>query len=201
MRIGIFGGSFDPIHLGHLILAEQCREIARLDQVWFIPCAQQPLKDHQTIASDRQRCEMIELAIAGCDPFHLSKIEVERGGVSYMVDTLEQIHAQQPDDELFLLLGSDSLASFSRWKAPERICQLAIPIVVNRPQTEPIELSCLLEFADQERLNAISEAQFASRWIDISSSEIRQRVADQQSLRYLLPRAVEKYIETQKLYR
>ena len=133
MRIGIFGGSFDPIHLGHLVLAEQCREQADLDQVLFVPCALQPHKRDGAQGTDRQRCEMVELAIAGHHPFGLSKTEMERGGVSYTVETLAQFRDSNPEDEWFLLMGDDSLECFSTWREPERICQLAIPLVVNRP--------------------------------------------------------------------
>jgi nicotinate-nucleotide adenylyltransferase len=200
MRIGIFGGTFDPIHLGHLILAEHCREQARLDQIWFIPCAQQPLKERQTTTTDRQRCEMVELAIAGCDPFHLSKLELERGGTSYTVDTLEQIESMQPGIQLFLLIGDDSLESFSKWKSPARICELAIPLIANRPGFDSIDLTPLQAFTTPERFAEIESYRIASPMIEISSTNLRDRVAQGKSIRYLVPRAVEKYIETQKLY-
>lgn len=200
MRIGIFGGSFDPIHLGHLILAEQCRQAARLDQVWLIPCAQQPLKQQPPIASNRQRCEMIELAIAGCQAFYLSKLEIERGEISYTVDTLKQIRLDQPDDELFFLIGADSLAQFANWKSPAEICELATPIIFNRPGESPIDLKSLSEMVPEKRMSEIADHQITSRLIDISSTEIRNRIAAKESIRFLLPRAVEKYIETQNLY-
>ena len=105
MRIGIFGGSFDPIHVGHLMLAEHCREQAELDQVLFIPCAQQPHKKDGAFGSNRQRTEMIDLAIGGHPSFLRSSIEIDRGGVSYTVETLEQLTKENPEDELFLMLG------------------------------------------------------------------------------------------------
>lgn len=200
LRIGILGGSFDPIHSGHLILAEQCRQQAQLDQVWFVPCAQQPLKDRNTITTDRQRCEMIELAIAGHESFHLSKIELERGGISYTVDTLEQIQQLHPKAQLFLLMGEDSLKTFSRWKSPERICELAIPLVVNRPGEQRADLSCFKALTDSSRYQQIESYRIVSPLIEVSSSDLRNKIAASQSVRYLLPRAVEKYIETQKLY-
>ena len=129
MRIGVFGGSFDPIHLGHLILAEQCREQAELDEVWFVPCSLGPHKTDGSHATDRQRIEMIDLALGGHLPFVLSKIEIERGGTSYTVDTLEEIRRSKPDDELFLLMGDDSMANFETWREPAKICQLATPLV------------------------------------------------------------------------
>jgi nicotinate-nucleotide adenylyltransferase len=200
MRIGIFGGSFDPIHQGHLILAEQCREQAQLDQVWFMPCSLGPHKKQGTHGTDRQRTEMIELALGGHEPFLLSRIEIERGGVSYTVDTLEQIHESQPDDELFLLMGDDSLESFDSWRRPERICQLATPLVVGRPGSGQVDLSSLKHYVDECRLASFEECLISSPQIEISSREIRQKVADGKSIRYLTSRGVEKYIETQKLF-
>jgi nicotinate-nucleotide adenylyltransferase len=200
MRIGIFGGSFDPIHLGHLILAEQCREQASLDQVWFVPNSQSPLKPDGTTATDRQRCEMIEFAIAGHEAFYLSKLELERGGTSYTVDTLTEIAAKQPDDELFFLMGGDSLDSFGKWHQPEEILKLAAPLIVNRPGSDPIDLSKLSAYVDADRLASFESLQLESPLIEISSSDLRTRLANKQTVRYQIPRAVEKFIETQKLY-
>ncbi len=200
MRIGIFGGSFDPIHLGHLILAEQCREQASLDQVWFIPCSLGPHKIKGAHGTDRQRIEMIELALAGHEPFMASKIEIERGGVSYTVDTLTEIRQSNPDDELFLLMGDDSLESFDTWREPEQICQLATPLVVNRPGSGNVDLSGLKKYVDETRFQTFQSAVIASPSIQISSSKIREKAAQGKSIRYLTPRPVEKYIETQKLF-
>ncbi len=201
MRIGIFGGSFDPVHYGHLILAEQCREQAKLEQVWFVPCSIQPLKERDSQTTDRQRIEMLEMATAGHDSFRVSRLEIERGGTSYTVETLEQIRITNPDDELFLLMGSDSLDSFAKWKLPERILELASPLVVNRPGSGPVDLSVLSPFAAEERIKQARLSVIESPLIDISSTQLRQRVRDSRSIRYLVPRAVEKYIETQKIYR
>ncbi len=201
MRIGIFGGSFDPIHLGHLILAEQCREQAKLDQVLFVPNAQNPLKPDGASAMDRQRCEMIEFAIAGHESFYLSKVEIERGGVSYTVDTLQEIADNQPDDELFFLMGGDSLDSFDKWHKPEQILKLASPLIVNRPGADPIDLSKLAAFTEPDRLKSFESLLVESPMIEISSSDLRQRIGAGKSGRYQLPRAVEKFIQTQKLYK
>jgi nicotinate-nucleotide adenylyltransferase len=200
MRIGIFGGTFDPVHLGHLILAEHCREQALLDQIWFVPCARQPLKDRAITTTDRQRSEMIEMAIAGCDPFHLSKLELERGGVSYTVDTLEQIISLQPAVQLFLLMGRDSLQTFEKWKSPERVCELSIPLIANRPGSDVVDLSPLRPYASDARFREFESYSIRSPLIEISSTDLRGRIANRQSIRYLVPRAVEKYIETHQLY-
>ena len=200
MRIGIFGGSFDPIHYGHLILAENCREQARLDQVWFIPTAISPHKREGAALTDRQRTELIKLAVGGHESFIVSDLELQRGGVSYTVDTLTEIHDQYPDDDLFILIGSDSLHQLETWREPARICELAIPLVVGRPGAKPVDLDVLVNFVDKQRLQEIKRYQIGSPLIEISSTDMRARVSEGRSIRYLTPRAVEKYIETQKLY-
>lgn len=206
MRIGIFGGSFDPVHYGHLMLAEQCREQARLDKVMFVPAAISPFKTNGPIAKDKQRLEMLSLAIAGHSHFEICALEIKRGGTSFTVDTVSQLHAENSDAELFLLLGEDSLQSFDRWKDPETICNLATPLVVRRPGQQPVndgdtvDLSVLKNLMDEDRFDRANELAVHSRMIEISGTDIRQRIAEQKSVRYLLPRSVEKYIETQKLY-
>ena len=200
-KIGIFGGGFDPIHLGHLLLAEQCREQLDLDRVLFIPCATGPFKPDGPVASDRDRAEMIRLAIGGHTAFELCTRELDRGGISYTVDTLEELKQQYPDDELFLLMGADSLAGFPQWRNPDRICQIATPVVVRRPGTEEVDLARIIQpIVSAERFEEIRQHQIVSRLIEISSSEIRDRRASGKSIRYLTPRAVEKYIETRNLY-
>ena len=200
MRIGIFGGSFDPIHLGHLILAEQCRAAAKLDQVLFVPCAQQPLKQTTSQATERQRSEMIGLAIAGHESFFLSRLELDRGGTSYTVETLEQIRVDHPDAELFLLIGDDSLESFAKWKSPERICELATLLIVNRPGSGKVDYSALSPTIDKNRIAEIESHRIVSPKIEISSTDLRRRIATGHTIRFLVPRAVEKYIETQQIY-
>ena len=200
MRIGIFGGSFDPVHIGHLILAEHCRESASLDEVWFIPSATAPHKTEGATATDRQRMEMLEFALAGHASFLISDVELKRGGVSYTVDTLSQIAEEQPDDELFLMIGGDSLQNFDTWRNPEKICRLATPLVVARPNSDPVNLDSLSPYVDEDRMAEIKRYAFESRLIDISSTEIRTRAAAGRSIRYLTPRAVEKYIESKSLY-
>lgn len=199
MRIGIFGGSFDPIHQGHLILAENCREQAQLDQVLFMPCAMSPHKLEGAHGSDRQRLEMLDFAIGGHPQFVRSDMEIKRGGVSYTVETLRELSAAQPDNEWFLLMGADSLESFSSWREPAEILQLAKPIVVGRPGST-IDLQTLAPLSSASYVEELGELSVESPLIEISSSTIRSRVADQQSVRFLLPRSVEKYIETQKVY-
>lgn len=200
MRIGIFGGSFDPIHQGHLILAEQCREKAKLDQVWFVPCATNPLKADGACGTNRQRKEMIELALAGHEPFRLSSMELDRGGVSYTVETLNTFAETYPDDELFFLMGDDSLESFDQWHEPARILVLATPVVVNRPGSGDVDLTVLEKFVDSDRFAEIKQTQVESPRIEISSSDIRRRIQSGESIRFMTPRSVERYIQSQNLY-
>ena len=200
MRIGIFGGSFDPIHVGHLILAEHCREQAELDQVLFIPCAQQPHKKDGAFGSDRQRTEMVDLAIGGHESFLRSSIEIDRGGVSYTVETLEQLREQHSEDDLFLMIGGDSLNSFATWKQPQRILELATPLVMARPGTGDVDFDLLSPFVDEKKLAEIKSLAIEAPLIDISSTAIRAAAAEEKSFRYQTPRSVERYIQTQKVY-
>jgi len=200
MRLGLFGGSFDPVHYGHLLLAEICREECHLDQVWFMPAATAPHKRNQGHASDSQRLEMLRLAIAGQETFQVSDVEIERGGISYTVDTLKVIRAQRPTDELFFLIGADSLDDFHNWREPKTICQLATIIVVDRHGSQRVDLERFAVFADPQRLEEIRKHRVEFPLIEISSTDIRHRAAAGKSIRFRLPRAVEKYIETNKLY-
>jgi nicotinate-nucleotide adenylyltransferase len=200
MRIGIFGGSFDPIHQGHLIIAEQCREQAALDEIWFVPAATAPHKQGGAMATPKQRMEMVELAVAGHPQFVVKGMEIERGGASYTVDTLEEIKGAHPEANLFLILGGDSAEQMPTWKNPERICELALPLVYFRPGISA-DVESLRSLVAPDRFQAIEQAAIAPRVIDISSTDIRQRIAEGRSIRYLLPRSVEMFIQTQKIYR
>lgn len=199
MRIGFFGGSFDPIHIGHLILAEQCREQARLDEVWFVPSATSPHKRHGPTAGDRQRLEMVQIAIAGHSAFQVSEIELRRGGVSYTVDSLRELTAARPQDDWFFLLGGDALGEFARWREPAEICRLAIPLVYARPGSPP-DLDLLQPFVDEHRFAELRRNVISAIQIDVRSTELRELVRTGRSIRYLTPRSVEKYIETHRIY-
>ena len=202
MRLGVFGGTFDPIHYGHLLLAERCREQCRLDEVWFLPALSPPHKTDDAVTPADKRLEMARLAIAGHPHFIASALEIERGGVSYTWRTLEQIHRQEPQAELFFLLGADSLADFPQWREPAKICELATPIVYRRRGYPEPDFQPLSSWVSPRRFQQIVDSQAVDLpLIELSSTEIREAVAAGQSVRYQLPRAVEKYIETQGLYR
>ncbi len=200
MRLGIFGGSFDPVHMGHLILADCCREKQRLDRVWLIPAHTPPHKQSHQLAPGHDRIEMLKLATGGHEAFQVSTAELDRGGVSYTVDTLEQLKSEDPARELFLVLGSDSLADLPNWKDPPRLCELSTPLVVRRAGSPPPDYKVLSRFVSVEKLRQFEAAQVEMPLIGLSSSDIRRRVADGRSIRFFTPRAVEKYIETHGLY-
>ena len=200
MRIGLYGGSFDPVHYGHLVLADCCREQCRLDAVWFAPAAVPPHKRHRELSPAADRIEMLKLAIGGHEAFSVYLGEVDRGGVSYTVDTLEKLRAEHPADELFLPMGADSLADLPNWRKPERICELAIPVVVRRTGSPEPDDAVLAKLMSPERLSIARENRVTMPVIELSASDIRCRVAAGQGIRYRTPRAVEKYIETHGLY-
>lgn len=199
-RVGIFGGSFDPVHYGHLLLAETCREQAELDRVLFIPAAVSPHKQNQTATPAEDRAEMLRLAIAGHEQMEVSTIEIDRGGVSYTVETLQALADLNPDATLFFLMGADSLHELPSWREPERLCRLAVPLVVHRAGSPEPDFSSLSHLVDADRLTEIQQRQVQMPIVELSSTEMRQRVAEGRSIRFQTPRAVEKYIETQGLY-
>jgi nicotinate-nucleotide adenylyltransferase len=201
MRIGIFGGTFDPIHYGHLILAEQCCEQGRLDEVWFVPAPRPPHKGEHQMTRFEQRVEMLALAIAGHAAFRIDELEKERTGPSYTAETLAELHHRHPGHEFFLLVGSDTLADLPHWREPQRVVQLASLLVTRRPNHEvmPVEeLRARLQLPESMplRLEVVD-----TPLIDIASRDLRRRAAAGRSLRYFLPRAVEIYIQDKKLYR
>src|SRR5437763_11426268 len=155
MRLGLYGGSFDPVHYGHLLLAECCRETLRLDEVWLIPAAVPPHKQTQQRASTKDRLQMIELSLAGHEQILASSLEIDRGGVSYTVDTLAAVRQSHPAATLFLLMGADSLRDLPTWREPARICQLSIPSVVRRGGSSEPDFSVLAPLVSAERLAEI----------------------------------------------
>lgn len=201
MRVGVMGGSFDPVHVGHLILAETCREACRLDEVHLVPAAIPPHKILQARADAQHRLAMLRLAVAGRPELVVSDLEIARGGVSYTVDTLERLRQDRPGDELSLLLGSDSLQDFPTWREPDRIVALATLVVVRRAGVAAAEVR---RWADElsARLGVRAACEVvAMPTIELSSSDLRQRVAAGRSIRFRTPLAVEEYIERAGLYR
>jgi len=199
MRLGLYGGTFDPVHLGHLLLAEQCREQLNLDEVWFLPTGNPPHKQGSGISPAKARVEMLEIATAGHRGFIVNEMEVEREGTTFTVDTLQQLHDEDPDRALFFLIGADSLSDLPTWREPGRIVQLATVVAVNRgggPYAEPGQIADAIGSEAAARIETLSMP-----GIEISSREIRRCVGDQKSIRYMTPRGVEAYIEQNKMYR
>jgi len=201
MRLGLFGGTFDPVHYGHLLLAESCREQCRLDQVCFVPSAVPPHKQDRELTPAEVRIEMLELAIGGHESFSISRHEVDLGGVNYTVDTLRHFRTTYPEAELFFLLGADMLFDLPLWRETGQVCQLATLVVVRRAGLPEPDFACLGGLASPERIACFRQHQVEMPAVGISATEIRRRRAAGLSIRYLTPRAVEKYIETHGLYR
>ncbi len=200
MRIGLFGGSFDPVHYGHLLLAECCRESCGLDEVWFMPAATPPHKQYRSVTDGKHRVEMLRLATAGHPAFRVSTWELERGGVSYTVDTLQRMRQEYPQAELYLLIGADMLIDLPSWREPDTIWRLARVAVVKRAGQD-LSLEILAERLGAQLLESRPPQFVDMPLIELSSSAIRKAVAAGRSIRYRTPRAVELYIEQHGLYR
>lgn len=199
MRLGLFGGTFDPVHLGHLILAEQCREQCRLDQVWFLPSGSPPHKPAVGISPGKHRIEMLELATAGHSAFVVSRLEIDRTGTTFTVDTLQQLRQEDPQRELYFLIGADSLADLPTWREPERIAQLAVIVAANRGDRPLPDTHALRQQVGDLIASRIQSATIPG--IDLSASDIRRRVREGNSIRFMVPRPVELYIAEHGLYR
>lgn len=195
MRLGVVGGSFNPPHIGHLVVASDAHEALKLDRLLIVPAFANPLKQMDGRSpSPEQRLEMVCRAFGGDPRFEVSAMEIERGGLSYTVDTLEGLAAQNAGAELTLLLGMDSFQTMYRWKRPERIRELARIAVLTRRHDH-----------DGERRDDVNlqsgVTMVTTRRIDVSSSEIRERLAAGKSIRGFVPESVEAFISAAKLYR
>jgi nicotinate-nucleotide adenylyltransferase len=195
MRVGLLGGTFDPVHLGHLILAEEARNALDLALVLFIPAGNPWRKADRTITAPEHRLAMLELAVARNDGFGVSDIELRRAGPTYTADTLEALAAERLDDEFFFLAGSDALADMANWHEPERIVKHATLAVAPR---DVQEANAVILNIPGIKAHIVT---FAMPRIDISSTDIRARVAAGHGIRYLVPSAVERYIGEHALYR
>jgi nicotinate-nucleotide adenylyltransferase len=200
MRIGIFGGTFNPIHNGHLMVAQSVFENGHLDRLLLMPCHCSPFKQGQKIlARTEDRVAMLERAIAGDPQFEISRIELDRGGVSYAVDTLLQLKTLYPGATLVFVMGMDSLRELHLWHRPEELLTLCEVVAVQRPGIDLPLTPLDLGFPEAESRRLLENV-IQGRLCDISSSEIRRRVAEGRSIRYLVPPAVEEYIKEKRLY-
>ena len=204
MRLGLFGGTFDPPHIGHLLVASDAFEALKLDRVVFIPAAQQPLKTGRPAAPAEARRRMVE-AMIGADPrFSVDSAEIDRGGLSYTVDTLRAYAVQQPEAERYFLIGADAVRILESWREPGEVVRLARLAVLTRP-LEGVPTMNLDSLRDRVHAlggeSALDPAVVPTRRIDISSTEIRQRVRTGRSIRGFVEEAVARYIELSGLYR
>jgi nicotinate-nucleotide adenylyltransferase len=189
VRLGIFGGSFDPPHLGHLLPVIDAAEALRLDTVRFVPAAEQPFKAGRASASAVHRFAMTQRLVAGIPGFVADSVEIDRSGLSYTVDTVAQLAATYPAAELVLLLGADAFALFAKWREPERIRTLAkIAVLVRGGDTAIVPEDASVQVLQTRR-------------VDISSTELRARAADGRTIRGFMPDAVADYIVEHRLYR
>lgn len=198
-KIGIMGGTFDPIHMGHLILGEKAYEQLGLDKVWFMPSGNPPhKKDRSGRASDEQRVEMVSRAISSNPNFQLSLIEMNEEGYTYTYRTLETLKEQNPDTDYYFIIGADSLYTFKSWKEPGRICKACTLVVATRNHTPVTALNKEMKVLSAEygghflRLDTMN--------IDVSSQLLRQWVRERKSLRYYVPDEVIRYMEMQQIY-
>lgn len=204
MQIGVFGGSFDPVHIGHLLTADAVVDALSLDRLWFVPAQRSPLKDHAPRATDADRVAMLNAAIAGDDRFGVDRVDLDRPAPSYTVDTLRLLAEAHPDAQLTFVVGLDSFLDLPRWRDPAGIVALARVAVVGRP-------GYAVTAAERDARVADVVAQLPAldgRWtlcdaplVDVSATDIRRRTADGRSIRWRVPDAVAAYIAAAGLYR
>ena len=195
-RIGVLGGTFDPIHIGHLVVADNALQQLELDTILFVPAGQPPHKTGRVISSAADRSAMIEIAIADRSEFVHSSVDLDREGPSFTVDLLHRIHATYAPSALFFVMGADSLRDFATWSRPEAILRIARIAVARRPGVElgAGVLASVTGLAD--KLDLLN-----SPLSHISSTDLRDRVSRGQTIRYLLPRGVHDYLDSRNLYR
>ena len=187
MAVGLFGGSFDPIHHGHLITARSALEQLELDEVRFVPAREQPFKVGQHQASAMHRARMVELAIAGEAGFRLERTELDHTGPSFTVDTLRALSAAEPDSQWVLLLGDDAARDLPKWREPDVVAKLARIAVFARPGSQPAQLDGMWR-------------RIAVPLVEISATDVRRRMREGLSIRYRVPDAVAAYAAAHGLY-
>ncbi|MDO9541773.1 MAG: nicotinate-nucleotide adenylyltransferase [Kiritimatiellia bacterium] len=200
-RIGIFGGTFNPAHLGHLILAQDALEAFDLARILFVPCILRPHNDAGQLASPAHRGAMLERAIEDNPDFEICDLEIRRGGTNYSIDTIRHLQKACPQSELFFIIGSDSLLELHQWKEIKELLGLCRFITLIRPGFDIKMINEQKLKLEPEMGRDLLKNVVAVHQIDISSSDIRHRVAEGMNIRYLVPNAVEMYIAEHNLYR
>lgn len=197
-KIGIMGGTFNPIHTGHLILAEAAYSQFELEVVYFMPSKNPPHKDLGEIVSDEHRSKMIMLAIKDNPHFKFSSLELEREGITYTVDTLEYLTEQNKDKEYYFIIGADSLYQIQTWRCPEKIFQMAHIVAATRYHLSNEKILEEIKYLNKEYDTSIEILHMPT--IEISSKHIREKIKSRKSIKYYTPAVVEGYIENNKLY-
>jgi nicotinate-nucleotide adenylyltransferase len=196
-RIGVLGGTFDPVHLGHLVIATEMQRALNLDCVLWVPAGDPPHKPDQALTPEHHRLRMLELAVADRPGFAIDRIDLERIGPSYTVDTVAQLQARFPSDRIVFLMGEDSLRDLHEWRNPRRIIEIAEIGVARRPEVI-VDLDAVYHrLPDARGRVTVVDVPL----IGISSRDLRRRVRDGQPIAYQVPRAVEEYIREHRLYR
>jgi len=199
-HVGILGGTFNPIHLGHLFVGRAAAEAFGLDRVMLVPCSVSPFKVGVSgLASGDDRLEMVRLSAADDPLFESCGVDLERGGVSYAIETVRILRRRNPDDRFSFIIGMDSLRELSHWYHIEEMLTLCDVITVQRPGIDPPADAITLAFPEETRKRLLANV-IRGRLCDISSSEIRRRIAEGRSIRYLVCPAVEAYIRDRALY-
>ena len=196
MRLGILGGTFNPPHLGHLISAQEAYVHLRLDQVLVIPANIPPHKAVEDEPGPAHRVELCRLAVQGDDRFAVSELEIDRDGPSFTVDTLEELNSKAPDSDLFLILGADIAAGLPGWREPGRVLSLSRLAIAERPGTSRADVEAAIR-----QVHGGDRAEFFPMpTIEISSTDIRRRVARGEPINYMVPDAVARYVHEHRLY-
>ena len=198
-RIGVFGGSFDPVHMGHLTIAQDAVEQLELDRLIFVPAAVPPHKQGRTLAEGRHRLAMLEMATEANLSFEVSDMELRRGGLSFTVDTMTQVQADHPGAELFFIVGLDSLTILHSWRNVDKLLEMCTVVPFARGGEDAARIAEQIQLPGDWKTKLL-ERMIRIHEIEISASEIRMRLAEGLSIRYLVPPEVEMYIAEHGLY-
>lgn len=201
MKIGLLGGSFNPPHNGHLAMARAARDARNLDHVWFLVAPRPPHKSEDELGNFTTRFEMAKLAARELPFLEASDFEANLPGTSYTYRTLEMLTEKQPKDELYFIIGADTVGELATWKKPERILELTSPVVVPRSRFSPADVEKLRDILPARQLDILRESYILSEPVDISSTMIREKVRRGEKFDHLVPQPVARYILTQDLYR
>lgn len=197
-KIGIMGGTFDPIHYGHLLIAQSAADEFELDKVLFVPTGKSPHKQTELVTEPEIRCEMVKLAIASNERFLFSDIEVKNSDINYTYLTLEKLREQYPGEKLYFIMGGDSLKDFKSWREPAKICSQAVILAAVRDEMIGQEMREAME--EIRELFCAEVFMLHSPNFSVSSRSIREKLQKQHSVRYLVPDEVLQFIHREKIY-